>query len=345
VEFAAPPPRPAGAVAADEAAATIDYLTPRIGPFPFSTLSLTQMPGSLSQGWPGLIFLSSYVFVPEQERGPAANSEFDRVLFNRLMAPHETAHQWWGDSVYWSTYRDKWISEAMANYSAMLSFEREAPRDFRTVLEFYRSHLSENGPAGRPNREAGPVTLGQRLNSSIFPEGWDLIAYGRGTWLIHMLRELFRDGARAGSADADATFFSVLRQLQHDYAGRQMSTADMQRAFERVLPKSLYYEGKPSLSWFFDGWVNGTAMPRYQLASVRIERKGNVPHASAKLLQKDAPEELVTAVPIYAELSRGDLRYLGRVFADGEETSFTFAVPAGTKKLVVDPRATILTAP
>ena len=346
IQVAVPPPRPAGEVVASEAAAAIEYLSPRIGEYPFSSLSLTQMPGSLSQGWPGLIYLSSYVFVPQQARGPAAaSSEFNRVLFDRLMVPHETAHQWWGDSVYWTTYRDKWISEALANYSAMLSFEHDSPKDFRTVLGFYRARLAGKGPEGKPNREAGPVTLGHRLNSSIFPDGWDLIAYGRGTWLMHMLREFLRDGERPSSPNPDATFFSVLRGLQRDYAGRQMSTSDFQRAFERALPKSLYYEGKASLAWFFDGWVNGTAQPRYELAGVHFDRRGASVRVSAKLLQKDAPAELITAVPIYAELAKGDLRFVARVFADGEETAFTLTVPAGTNKLVIDPHGTILTAP
>lgn len=345
VQVPLPRPKPAGEIVASEAAAAIDYLAPRIGDYPYSTLSLTQMPGDLSQGWPGLVFLSSFVFVPQQERGRAANSEFNRVLFDRLMVPHETAHQWWGDSVYWTTYRDRWISEALSNYSAMLSIERDYPKDFKTVLDYYRARLSQKNPEGRANREAGPVTLGNRLNSSVFPEGWELIAYGRGAWLMHMLREFLRDGFHGPPEQADDLFFSVLRGLQHDYAGKQMSTGDMQRAFERALPKSLYYEGKPSLAWFFDGWVNGTAMPRYQLSGVRLEHKGASLRASGKILQKDAPEELITAVPIYAEMAKGDLHFVARVFADGEETSISLTVPPGTRKLVLDPRGTILTTP
>ena len=344
VQVPLPKPKPAGEAAASSAAATIEYLSPRIGVYPYSALSLTQLPGNVSQGWPSLVFLSSYAFVPQSQRG-GSRSEFDRVLFDRLMVPHETAHQWWGDSVYWTTYHDRWISEALANYSAMLSFEADYPKDFRTVLDYYRVHLAEKGPEGKVNREAGPVTLGNRLNSSVFPGGFDLIAYGRGTWLMHMLREFFRDGARASDEHADDLFFSVLRTLQHDYSCKQMSTRDMQRAFEHALPKSLYHEGKPSLDWFFNGWVNGTAMPKYQLSAVHFERKGTVLRASGKILQKDAPEDLVTAVPIYAETARGDLRYIARVFADGEETALTLTVPPGTRRLVADPHGTILTAP
>src|SRR5207253_10182275 len=35
------------------AADTINFISTRIGPFPFPSLALTQMPGSSSQGWPG----------------------------------------------------------------------------------------------------------------------------------------------------------------------------------------------------------------------------------------------------------------------------------------------------
>ena len=36
---------------------------------------------------------------------------------------------------------------------------------------------------------------------------------------------------------------------------------------------------------------------------------------------------------------------LGRVFADGDESSFRIQAPAGTHKIVLDPNETILTSP
>ena len=78
---------------------------------------------------------------------------------------------------------------------------------------------------------------------------------------------------------------------------------------------------------------------------MRFDRKSAGLRASGKILQKEAPGQLVTAVPIYAELARGDMRFVERVFADGEETPIALNVPAGTRRLVVDPYGAILTSP
>jgi hypothetical protein len=61
-------------------------------------------------------------------------------------------------------------------------------------------------------------------------------------------------------------------------------------------------------------------------------------------VQKDAPEDLVTSVPVYAVIA-GKPQLLGRVFADGEESSFHLAAPAAAHRIVLDPNATVLTAP
>jgi hypothetical protein len=58
-------------------------------------------------------------------------------------------------------------------------------------------------------------------------------------------------------------------------------------------------------------------------------------------LQKSASDNLVTSVPLYASIA-GKNVLLGRVFADGPETQFRLAAPAGTHKVVLDPYQTVL---
>ena len=350
---AAAPPAPSPArnaqAVADETAHAIGFLSARLGPFPYSSLSLTQMPGGTSQGWPGLIFLSSLAFLTPHQREVLHFSPQADVLYGELMPAHEAAHQWWGDLVGWRSYRDQWIGEALSNYCVLMMLEREHPQQFALMMQTYRQQLLQKNKAGMELRQAGPVTLGLRLSSSKFPDAYDAIAYGRGTWLFHMLRYMLHDAAsqprsrgRKPGGDGDELFLHVLRTLQERFAGKVMTLQDVQAAFEESLPPSLWFEGHKSLDWFFDGWVNGTAIPRLQLADTKFLPKGNSVVVTGAIKQEDAPADLVTSVPIYAVVGRAQV-LLGRVFADGPETSFRLNVPAGARKLLLDPYQALLT--
>lgn len=326
--------------------AAIEFYSGIFGPYPYSSLAFTQMPGRDSQGWPGLIFLSSYAFLPEESRtDPLGDSGFANFLYDHLVAAHETAHQWWGDSVAWSSYRDQWMMEGMSNYAALMLLERDQPEGVAQTLEHYRKALLRENAEGVPLLASGPVTLGQRLSSSHFPEGYDVIAYGRGTWLLHMLRSMLRD-ASPTSAEGDRIFLGALRGLLEKHRGEAISTADLQAAFERVWPPRLNFEGSSSLDWFFQGWVNGSAIPRLSLEKVSFSHHGGKHVVTGRLLQSEAPSSLVTSVPLYVVLgSSRQPVFLARIFADGNETPFHLAVPAGAHKLLLDPYHTVLTRP
>jgi len=342
------------------AVSSLDFYSERLGAFPYSSLSLAQMPGPDSQGWPGLIFLSSYAFLPASERPAvaAADAEYDRALYDQLMPMHEIAHQWWGDSVLWATYRDQWLMESLANYCALLQIESSDPEKFHRILEHYRQHLLHAAPRGVTYADAGPVTLGVRLASSRFPDGYETVAYERGSWLMHMLRTMMSQpgathpvrsartavpaAAREQLADP---FVSFLRKLQERFAGGTLSTAEFKQALEQEWPAALRYEGKPSLDWFFENWVNGSAIPKLGLRDVHLTQRGALV-ATGTLTQQDAPAALVTSVPVYAVISPGEkMIFAGRVFADGNESDFKLNVPVGTTRLVLDPYQTILRRP
>ena len=343
------PARNAAAVA-DSTAQAIRYYADRFGPFPYSNLAITQLPGRESQGWPGLIFLSSYAFLsPEEHRQIHMNAMAE--LIDQQVPAHEAAHQWWGDLVTWSTYRDQWFSEGLANYSALMILQQRDPAGFRQLMEKYRQDLLVPNKEGHLPEEAGPVTLGSRLLSSHFPEGYEAISYGRGTWLFHMLRAMLQDGkaehepTAAGRDTAEDPFVQGLRKVRERYQGRAITTRQLLQVFAEELPPSLRYEGKASLDWFLDGWVNGTSLPKLELHAVKFAAKGNGIVATGLIQQKDSPATLVTSVPIYATVSGKTPVLLGRVFADGPETTFHLSAPPGTHKLLLDPYETILSSP
>jgi hypothetical protein len=165
-----------------------------------------------------------------------------------------------------------------------------------------------------------------------------------------MLRSMLRDAERERThspnlpdAQADAPFLRGLGKIRQRYQERAISTREFLQVFEEELPPALRYEGRKSLDWFYEGWVNGMALPHFELQSVKYAQKPGGTTVSGTVIQKDAPKELVTVVPVYAELGGKNLVLLGQVFADGPETSFRLSAPLGTKKVVVDPYQTVLT--
>ncbi len=324
---------------ADQAANTVQFLSSELDPFPYLNLEITQLPGMLSQSWPGLIYLSSTAFLsPDERRAVGVRDPYVELLLSRLMLTHETAHQWWGDAVDWVSYRDEWIVEALANYSALVMLEKQHPGDMRTALNYYRGELlreTRNGIIA----DAGPVTLGHRLTSSKFPDAYERVLYGRGTWLIHMLRTMLHE---AGGGAGDAVFFSALKGLLAASPNHKISTLDLQRAFEQVLPASLTYERKKSLDWFFDSWVNGNSIPQFSLEGVHMTPIAGKLRVTGAILENHAAKDMVTAVPLYAVDAAGKSRFLTFVFADDVKTEFIVSAPANTKQILLDPEETLL---
>ena len=351
VEPVPPPPslqNPAGTgqSLAERAAETLSSEAQMLGPYPFSSLSLTENPSAESQGWPGLIFLSSYAYLQPDQLRAMNLSAADAIIYSEVMMPHELAHQWYGDQVTWASYHEQWLLEGLANYVSLLLLERSQPTDVRLTLENYRQILASRSREGRRIVEAGPVTLGSRLSSSHFPNGYEIITYGRGTWLMHMLRWMLRDASRtpANPSGDDVAFLGMLRGLVQQNQGKEITNTDFEEAVEAVLPKSLWFENRKSLDWFFDGWVNGTAFPQLELSGAKVVHTAKGTIASGVIHQNSAPFDLVTSVPVFGVTGDGQI-YLGRVFAEGAETHFSLPAPAEVKQLLLDPYQTVLTEP
>jgi hypothetical protein len=195
------------------------------GPFPFQKLGVSQIPGTFGQGWPGLLYISTYSFLPPAAQQRAGLTESGQEHFTQLVPFHEVAHQWWGNVVGWSSYRDQWIDEAIANYLALLfaDSQRNVDHSLHVWLARYRQGLVDKVPgAERPAAEIGALDLGTRLTSSKSPEGFEQIIYAKGSWVIHMVREMLR---QPGVKDPDARFVALLHTLASKYAYRNGRSA------------------------------------------------------------------------------------------------------------------------
>jgi Peptidase family M1 domain len=314
------------------------------GPFPFQKLGVSQIPGTFGQGWPGLLYISTYSFLPPAAQQRAGLSESGQEHFTELVPFHEVAHQWWGNVVGWSSYRDQWIDEAIANYLALLfaDSQRNVNHSLHVWLARYRQRLVEKLPGAEPPAaEIGALDLGTRLTSSKSPEGFEQVIYGKGSWVIHMVREMLR---QPGVKDPDGRFVALLHTLASKYAYRALSSADLQREIEAVMTPSMDLEGGRSMEWFFEDWVRGTGVPHYRVEfSVRQSEKGFA--VRGKLFQTGVPRSFIAPVPLYANAGGGHTTLLGVVVTDGPETSFHFTSQTEPHKILIDPRMTLLCVP
>ncbi|HEV2424167.1 MAG TPA: M1 family aminopeptidase [Terriglobia bacterium] len=248
---------------ADNAAQTVRYFQTLFGPFPYPRLALAQIPGNFGQGWPELIYLPTFAFLPDFVRMQMTAKERFQGLEDRAVVPHEIAHQWWGNEVGWRTYHDQWLSEGFASYAAALSLtqERDGDRLFRRLLRDYRSDLLARNKEGKTVESEGPIWLGARLSNSLEPDGYDAIVYKKSCWVLHMLRLLMTD-PRTGS---DTRFFDMLRDFVSEYQGKSPSTEDFARHAEKYMTREADLEHDHRLDWFFREWVYSTGVPEYRL--------------------------------------------------------------------------------
>lgn len=310
-------------------------------PFPFSRLAVAQIPGSFGQGWPGLLYLSTLSFLSPATQARMGASERTQEQFLDLVPPHEVAHQWWGNLVGWSSYRDQWINEGLANYIALMFAESHKPGQvMKEWLGVYRDRLHAKEKDGDSSvAEAGPLVLGRRLMSSKSPSAaYSAILYGKGTWVFHMLRTMLREEK---AAQPDARFVQLLRALAENYRYRGLSTADLQREVEKLMTREMDLEGGRSMDWFFDQWVYGVEIPRFS-ADFKVTPQGKRFVVTGTLKQKDTASTFIARVPIYGQTARGRLALLGTVVTSGGETRFRFTTGSAPRKLVIDPHQTVL---
>jgi hypothetical protein len=311
------------------------------GAFPFDHLSVAQIPGSFGQGWPGLVYLSTLAFLPAETQERAGLDEWAQSEARDLMPCHEVAHQWWGNVTGAASYRDVWIEEAMANYLALWYADTKKPGQHRLTnwLEHYRAELTAKVPGTeRSIEDVGPLVLGPRLSSLKVPDAYNTLIYGKGTWVIHMLREMLRD---PNAKDPDARFRELLHAILAEHQFRPLSTADFQHAIEQHMTPAMDLEGTHRMNWFFDQWVRGTDLPRYTV-KFEVKPHGNAFIVSGRLEQQGTEDVFTAPVPLYALRIGGKPERLGVVVTTGAETRFHFESRIRPTRMVIDPNLTLL---
>jgi hypothetical protein len=310
---------------------------------PYKHLSVTQQPEmTFGQSWPTLVFLPTTSFVSSTD---FAFADLDPRLvqslkeFGNTVAWHEVAHQWWGHQVGWSSYRDQWLSEGFAEFTAGLAVEvtggQNGRKNANTFWELRRAEVLGK-TTGIPNSDAGAITQGFRLATRRSPGAAQAMIYAKGAYVLHMLRMVMREDA---VPDPDRAFRAMMMDFVKTWAGKNPSTDDFQVVVERHMTKDLDLAGNGKLDYFFSQWVHGTDIPALTSALDVADLGAGKYRISGTITQAGVPPEFRTSVPIYLDFGNDRLLRLGVGTIVGSTTSkmsADVALPQRPRRIVIN---------
>ncbi len=221
---------------------SITYFEKIFGPYPLDEMTLVADARALLAGPPRL-------------RHPVGPDDGGRPIpvwligleDSRTVVAHEIAHQWWGHQVGWQSYRDQWLSEAMANYASVLYARNKLGGELRyargPTSGWQASTCSPRPTDGRPVESLGPLVLGSRLISSHGDDAYSSIVYRKGAVVLDMLARRFGEQA----------FLEMLEKTVEIAGHRAISTELFLEALERL--------SGVELDGFAKQFIYGTGLP------------------------------------------------------------------------------------
>tara|TARA_Y100000994_G_scaffold87792_1_gene72675 strand:+ start:8378 stop:9970 length:1593 start_codon:yes stop_codon:yes gene_type:complete len=156
-----------------------------------------------------------------------ADIDFDFIII------HESAHEWWGNSVSMENIEDMWIHESFATYAEALYVEKKyGYNDMLLYLEFQKNNI----------KNTEPIYVNKHTNSDM---------YYKGSWMLHTLRTLISE---------DDLWFALLKQIQIDFKHSIVNTDQILTYITTFLEKDLdsffhqylYCSNLPVLEYYFE---------------------------------------------------------------------------------------------
>ncbi|MFB0564836.1 MAG: M1 family metallopeptidase [Candidatus Aminicenantaceae bacterium] len=217
----------------------LEFYSTRFGPYPYEKLSVIKRMWSLSGGHspPSFIVINE---LPQRRRiGKyliSSKSPIDLSRWKEYFIAHEIAHQWWGQGVTWSTYHDQWLSEGLAQFSAVLYLKAKRNGGiFSHILRKFSNWTEKKS-------KWGSITMGSRLSYHDF-EAYQSIIYNKASLVLNMLMEML----------GDELFFRGLKEYYNSHKYRGARTKDFINSMEKVSGRDLRV--------FFNGWFNSYLLP------------------------------------------------------------------------------------
>lgn len=152
----------------------------------------------------------------------------------------QVAHQWWGQAVGLRSFDDAWLSQGLAQYSAVLYREsQQSPAEFvSTLAEILELALAfeQDAPIARAPAQVDDQSPAYRS-----------IVFYKGAYVYHMLRGTI----------GDDKFFNLIRNYYSTFKGRNAGIDDFEKLAEQV--------SASNLRGFFGLWVDSTGAPEFKV--------------------------------------------------------------------------------
>jgi len=192
------------------------------------------------------------------------------------------------------------------------------------------------------NADAGAVTQGFRLGTERSPGAARAILYGKGAYVLHMLRMMMQENR---NGDVDAAFRAMMHEFVTTWAGMNPSTNDFQQIAEKhMLPvMNLARDGR--LDYFFEQWVHGTDIPTLTSALQIADIGGGKYRVSGTVTQAGVPATFHTLVPVYLDFGDERVQKLGMVHLTGpatENLSVDLPLPQKPRRALINAHNDVL---
>lgn len=195
--------------------------------------------------------------------------------FEEDLILHETAHEWWGNSISCTDLADIWIHEAFATYAVYLFKESYYGKEQASK---YLEYLAKN------IKGSSPIIGIYGVNHIHYDFG---DAYSKGALLLHTLRNLINN---------DSTWFNILRNLQSDFKYKSITTPELMTYINTKSGQDFKY--------LFDQYLYQVEIPNLE---VRIKEGKN--KLSIHYRWQNAKEEFAMPVKVTNAQNKFDLIY------------------------------------
>ena len=221
----------------------LEFYQARFGPFPYEKLSIVQRYWTQTGGHspPSFIIINELPSISPGKKYQERESPVNLSRWKEYYLAHEIAHQWWGQGVTWTSYRDQWLSEGLAQFSTILYMrEKRGKGVFSLILKKFSQWTEKKSVWG-------PITLGSRLSHSDF-DAFQSIVYDKTSLILNMLMEIL----------GEELFFQGLREFFHNHKYGSARTRDFFETMGRISGKDL--------KMFFDPWFNSHLLPEVKVS-------------------------------------------------------------------------------